>query len=148
VRAAPALARAQAPWIAALEPWRGLGYGAAGLGRYLARLAGAHEVWVAREGARGSQVAGLVAVQDGVLLGGFVGLLAVRPTESGRGVGGALMGHAAARVLTARRWMYVSCDADNREALRFYRKLGFARVGRLPDLIRPGRVELLLRRGR
>jgi hypothetical protein len=30
--------------------------------------------------------------------------------------------------------------------LRFYRRLGFARVGRLPDLVRRGRVEILLRR--
>jgi ribosomal protein S18 acetylase RimI-like enzyme len=41
----------------------------------------------------------------------------------------------------------VSADSDNRPALGFYRKLGFARVGRLPDLIKPGRVEVLLRKG-
>ena len=28
-----------------------------------------------------------------------------------------------------RRWLFVSCDADNRAALRFYRRQGFARVG-------------------
>jgi ribosomal protein S18 acetylase RimI-like enzyme len=148
LRATPALARAQATWIVAIEPWRGLGYGAAALGRYLARAASANEVWVVRGESRRARVAGLVAVQDGVLLGGFVGLLAVRPEEAGRGLGRALMDHATARVLASRRWMYVSCDAQNRDALAFYRKLGFARVGRLPDLIQRGRVELLLRKGR
>jgi ribosomal protein S18 acetylase RimI-like enzyme len=58
------------------------------------------------------------------------------------------MDHVAARVLRGRRWLFVSCDAGNAGALRLYRRLGFARVGRLPDLVRAGRVELLLRRGR
>jgi hypothetical protein len=30
--------------------------------------------------------------------------------------------------------------------VRFYRRLGFARVGRLPELVKPGRVEILLRK--
>jgi ribosomal protein S18 acetylase RimI-like enzyme len=58
------------------------------------------------------------------------------------------MEHVAARVLARRRWLYVSCDAQNRGALRFYRRLGFRAVGRLPDLVAPGRVEILLRRAR
>jgi ribosomal protein S18 acetylase RimI-like enzyme len=44
--------------------------------------------------------------------------------------------------------LFVSADAGNRAALAFYRKLGFERVGRLPDLVKPGRVEILLRKGR
>jgi len=147
-RATPSLARAQARWVAAIEPWRGLGYRPQALGRYLARMAGAHDVWVARGAGRAAPVVGIVAVQDGVLLGGFVGLLAVRPSEVGRGVGRALMDRAAARTFARRAWLYVSCDAANAGALRFYRKLGFARVGRLPDLVRAGRVEILLRRAR
>jgi ribosomal protein S18 acetylase RimI-like enzyme len=51
-------------------------------------------------------------------------------------------------VFAKRRWLFVSCDADNRAALRFYRRQGFARVGRLPNLVRAGRVELLLRKPR
>ena len=130
-----------------MEPWRGLGYRAAPLGRWLSRMAGEGEAWVARDGARGA-VSGLVVVQDGVLLGGFVALIAVKAAAAGQGIGRALMEQIERRVLAERRWLYVSADSGNREALRFYRKLGFARVGRLPDLIRPGRVELLLRKGR
>jgi ribosomal protein S18 acetylase RimI-like enzyme len=147
VRASAAVARAQAAWIVALEPWRGLGYRAAPLGRWLGRMARDHEVWVARAGAR-APAAAIAVVQDGFLLGGFVGLLAVRPEASGAGLGSRLMEHVAARVLGRRRWLYVSCDGRNRGALRFYRRLGFGRVGRLPDLVAPGRVEILLRRGR
>ena len=68
------------------------------------------------------------------------------PTRAGRGSGSALVAHVAGRVFARRRWLFVSCDADNRAALRFYRRQGFARVGRLPDLVRAGRIELLLRK--
>jgi ribosomal protein S18 acetylase RimI-like enzyme len=145
VRASPALARAQAVWIADLEPWRGLGYRAAALGRYLARKARARAVWVTRAGKRGAPQ-GIVVVDDGVLLGGFIALLAVRPAASGQGLGRALCDHVAAHTFRTRRWLYVSADGNNLPALRFYRRLGFSRVGRLPDLVQKGRTEILLRK--
>jgi ribosomal protein S18 acetylase RimI-like enzyme len=148
IRATPAIARAQAEWIVGIEPWRGLGYSAAPLGRYLARMAKEREVWVARGAGRGASPLGLVVVQDGFLLGGFVSLLAIRPEATGQGVGRGLMEHVEARVFARRPWLFTSCDSDNKRALSFYRKLGFQRVGRLPDLIKPKRVELLLRKGR
>jgi ribosomal protein S18 acetylase RimI-like enzyme len=144
VRATPAVARKQADWIVGIEPWKGLSYRAAPLGRYLARLAGAGDVWIARR--RGGAPAGIIVATDGFLLGGFIALLAVRPEASGQGLGGRLVAHVEARVFARRRWLFVSCDAGNRAALRFYRRQGFARVGRLPDLVRPGRIELLLRK--
>ena len=87
-------------------------------------------------------------MQDGFLLGAFISLLAVRPESAGQGVGRGLIEHVAARVFARRPWLFVSCDSENKRALAFYRKLGFERVGRLPDLIKPKRVELLLRKGR
>ena len=146
-RAGAAAARAQAAWIAAMQPWRGLGYKAAPLGRWLARMAAAHEVWIARVGPR-RPVQGIAVVQNGFLLGAFVALLAVPPAHAGRGIGRALMDHVEARAFETRRWVFVSCDAGNQAARRFYRRRGFTRVGALPDLIRPGAVELLLRKGR
>ena len=144
VRASPVVARRQAAWIAGIEPWRGLGYRPAPLGRYLARVARTGEVWVAR--AAGGNLLGVVVVTDGFLLGGFIALLAVQPAASGKGIGQLLVAHVEGRVFARRRWLFVSCDADNRAALRFYRRQGFARVGRLPDLVREGRIELLLRK--
>ena len=109
-------------------------------------MARAGDVWVAR--AVGREPAGVIVATDGFLLGGFIALLAVRPDASGQGLGQQLVAHVEARVFAQRRWLFVSCDADNRAALRFYRRQGFARVGRLPDLVRAGRVELLLRKPR
>ena len=146
-RATPAAARAQATWIVGIEPWRGLGYSAAPLGRYLGRMAKERDVWLARTSTTAPPL-GLVVVQDGFLLGAFVSLLAIRPDATGQGVGRALMAHVEADVFGRRPWLFTSCDSANKRALSFYKKLGFERVGRLPDLIKPGRVELLLRKGR
>ena len=129
-----------------MEPWSGLGYRADALGRYLARKARTRSVWVARTGAKGAPAA-IAVVDDGVLLGGFIALLAVRSEWNGQGLGRALVDHVAAQTFATRRWLYVSCDGNNAAALRFYRKLGFSRVGRLPDLVRQGRTEILLRKG-
>jgi ribosomal protein S18 acetylase RimI-like enzyme len=144
-RPIPALARAQASWVAAIEPWVGLGYRPDALGRYLARKARVRGVWVVRTTAKGPPL-GIVVVDDDVLLGSFIALLAVRPEASGQGLGRALVEDVAARTFATRRWLYVSCDGNNAAALRFYRDLGFLRVGRLPDLVRRGRTEILLRK--
>ena len=130
-----------------MEPWRGLGYRAAPLGRWLSRMAGEHQVWIARARRRGP-VHGIAVAQDGFLLGAFIALLAVAPAHAGRGTGRALMDLVEADVFARRRWVYVSCDARNQPARRFYRRRGFSRVGALLDLIRRGALELLLRKGR
>lgn len=142
-KAEPALARRQAAWIAGIDPWRSMGYQAAPLGRWLARLARVGQVQVI-----GASVDGIVVVQPDVLLGSFIALLAVRPEAAGAGVGRALVEQVAGQVFRERRWLYTSSDAGNRAAARFYRKLGFSRVARLPDMVRAGRTEVLWRLAR
>jgi GNAT superfamily N-acetyltransferase len=139
-RAEPAEARRQARWIVAIEPWRSLGYGEKPLAKWLGRSARAGGVFVVEDA--------IIVVQPDVLLGDFIALLAVRPEAAGGGRGRALVEHVAARTFRRRRWLYVSSDSGNTDAARFYRKLGFSRVARLPDLVRPGRVEILWRRAR
>jgi ribosomal protein S18 acetylase RimI-like enzyme len=139
-RAEPAEARKQARWIVAIEPWRSLGYQEKGLGRWLARLAREGGVFLIEDG--------VIVVQPDVLLGDFIALLAVRPEAAGGGRGRALVEHVERRTFRRRRWLYVSSDAGNAGAARFYRKLGFSRVARLPGLVRPGRVEILWRKER
>jgi ribosomal protein S18 acetylase RimI-like enzyme len=144
-RAEAALARAQARWIVGIEPWLSMGYAAGPLGRWLARSARAGGALIAEEGGRAQ---GIIVVQPEVLLGDFIALLAVRPEAAGAGLGRALVSRVEARTFARRRWLYVSSDAANRAAAAFYRKLGFARVARLPGLVRPGRVEILWRKAR
>jgi len=147
VRAAAAgEARAQAAWIAAMDPWRSLGYQRAKLATWLGRRATAGGVRVALAG-RGAaaEVRGIVVVQPDVLLGDFIALLAVRPEHAGQGLGRALVADTAARTFRRRRWLYTSSDAANRPAARFYRRIGFERVGSLPHLVQAGSTELLWR---
>jgi ribosomal-protein-alanine N-acetyltransferase len=141
--ATAAEARRQAAWIVRERPWQDLGYRQAPLGRWLAQQARAGRVRVAVVDA---QVVAVIVTQPDVLLGHFIALLAVAPAAAGQGIGRALVEEAAARAGRTRRWLYTSSDAGNRAAAAFYRKLGFRRVGRLPDLVKPGRDELLWRR--
>lgn len=142
----PLVAGRQAAWLVGQEPWRSLGYEATPLARWLARKARAGQVRCVTQ-ASGGAVTGLIVVQPDVLLGHFIALLAVIPAALGQGVGRALVEDAAVRARqTQARWLYASSDADNRPAARFYRKLGFAHVATLPDLIRDGRKERLWRR--
>jgi ribosomal protein S18 acetylase RimI-like enzyme len=141
----PALARRQSTWIATMEPWCSLGYQTRALGRYLGRMARTNRALVAEEK---GEVLGILVFQPDFLLGMFVALLAVHPRAAGRGVGRALMARIEQTTLRKKRWLWVSSDDDNRTAARFYKKLGFTRVARLPDLIRDGRSEILWRKGR
>ncbi len=141
----PALAARQAAWIVELEPWRSLGYRRQPLGRYLRRMARAGHALIASEGGR---VLAIVVYQPDFLLGFFVALLAVCPDAAGRGLGRALMARVERLALPRKRWLWVSSDAANVSAARFYRKLGFVRVARLPDLVADGRPEILWRKGR
>jgi ribosomal protein S18 acetylase RimI-like enzyme len=143
-RPSPALAARQSEWIAGMEPWRSLGYRATGLARYLRRMARTDRALVAE--VKG-EVMGVVVCQPDFLLGSFVALLAVRPEAAGQGLGRALMARIEQTTLRKRRWLWVSSDNGNAAAAHFYRRLGFVRVARLPDLISEGHVEILWRKG-
>jgi ribosomal protein S18 acetylase RimI-like enzyme len=144
-RAEPSEARHQAEWIAAMEPWLSMGFRAIPLGRWLYRRARAGCVLVVADK---QTILGIVVFQPDFLLGTFIALLAVRPQASGRGVGRALVERVERQTFAHRRWLYVSSDSANLAAARFYKKLGFARVARLPDLVCEGRVEILWRKPR
>jgi ribosomal protein S18 acetylase RimI-like enzyme len=146
-QARPPEARRQAAWIVEIEPWRSLGYRADRLARWLGSCAAEGWIRVAVVGrGRAARIVGIAVVQPRVLLGGFLALLAVPAAEAGQGIGRALVEDVQARVFQRARWLYTSSDGENRAAARFYRALGFERVGRLPDLVTSGRTEILWRK--
>jgi ribosomal protein S18 acetylase RimI-like enzyme len=144
-RPEPTLATRQAEWVVAIEPWLSLGYKQTALARYLRRMARARQVLIAQER---TSVLGILVFQPDFLLGRFIALLAVRPEAAGQGIGRALVAAVEKETFKTRRWLYVSSDSRNRAAARFYRKLGFSRVARLPGLLRDDRSEILWRKQR
>jgi GNAT superfamily N-acetyltransferase len=125
------------PELAAREPWLTLGYAAAPLTTYLdrgdpclARLT----VWV------GGERAGVVALRYPWLRGPFLELLAI--TRPGQGLGTAVVAWLARRS-TDNLW--TSCTSFNTAARRFYERQGFVEAAVIPDLIKPGFDEVLMR---
>ena len=96
------------------------------------------ENWVALDG---GTIVGFIG-----LLGSFIGGLFVHPLAHKLGVGRSLVEHAAA----IKGELEVEVYALNQGALRFYRKLAFAKVGRRPtdDQGRPLEIVRLRRNQR
>jgi ribosomal protein S18 acetylase RimI-like enzyme len=91
---------------------------------------------------------GIVVFQPDFLLGTFIALLAVMPQAAGQSLGRALVARVQRDTFAHRRWLYVSSDSKNLAAARFYKRLGFERVARLPGLVCEDRVEILWRKKR
>ncbi len=149
----PALPRSAAPrgraggaWIVGIEPWRGLGYRAPALARYLGRMAAGRQRLARRVGSA-TIPSGIVVATDGFLLGGFIALLGVRPDGGGQGVGPAWSPTSPAAPSPS------GAGSSSRATLatpaRCVSTAGWGSPGwgGFPISSRAGRVELLLRKG-
>ena len=134
-------AGAAAAELACLDPWLTLGYSPAGLARYLQKNdVSLHRFEIQADG----QPAGVVCCRHPWLLGPLLELLAIYPPFQGRGLGREILAWLAGQGAFANLWTTVS--AFNQRGRKFYRKNGFRQVGPLPDLVRAGYTELLLRK--
>lgn len=123
---------------------RRYGYGAAAARRDLAAaLADAgHELLIAR-GEEGELLGFAWLVLRGAFArSAYLKLIVVDTTAARRGVGRALMEALEARHLRPAGLMLL-CSADNDGAAAFYRRLGYAQVGRIPEYTGAGRDELI-----
>lgn len=73
----------------------------------------------------------------------YLGLIAVKRGSEGRGVGSALMAEAEGRLGPARRGLFLLVSDFNEAAQRFYERLGYRRVGRLPGFVLSDVAELI-----
>jgi diamine N-acetyltransferase len=142
------LGERDAEWLganfAAIDPWASYPYPAAGLAAYLAGKesdAPRFAVWL------GGGLAGAVGLRLNWLRGPYVQFLAVLPKFQNRGLGANLLAwiESEARRKEERN-LWVAASDFNAGAIRFYERHGFVRVASLPDLVRDGRTELLLRK--
>jgi GNAT superfamily N-acetyltransferase len=137
---------AAAAWLgerlAAMDPWRRLGYAPDRLRGYLATDSPALARYrIDVEGA----LAGALTVRWPWLHGPYLELLAILPESQGRGLGSALVHWLEAQAGSSRN-LWVAVSAFNAGARRFYARHGFVEVGAVPGLVRDGFDEILLRK--
>jgi len=75
--------------------------------------------------------------------GGYIRAVGVAPEMRGYGIGRKLL--ARAELVMTRRCAnsYLCVSSFNRRAASFYKANGYTRVGKLPDLIKPGAAEYI-----
>jgi len=78
----------------------------------------------------------------------YLRLLVVARDAAGRGTGAALMDAFEAAAFAAAADAFALVTMDNDAARRFYARRGYAEVGQLPDYVREGITEVVLRKRR
>jgi ribosomal-protein-alanine N-acetyltransferase len=127
--------------MAASEPWLTL---AISYERSLSLLNNAsRERYLAK--VQGQRAGFLVISMQGAFVG-YVQLLGVAAEFRGQGVGRALIDYAERRIFRETPNVFICVSDFNREAQRFYARMGYERVGELRDFIVTGRAEFLLRK--
>ncbi len=128
--------------LMAMEPWRSLGFTATGLERYFTRVdPGLHRYSVLWEG----RLAGVVAVRYPWLRGAYLELLGLFAETQGRGMGQHIIAWLVSETSIGGANLWATVSASNHGARCFYEKQGFVPIGDIPNLVREGYTEILLR---
>lgn len=136
-------ARSIAVRLAEMNPWRSLGSTPEGLEHYLTHTDPClhrYALWQAE------RIIGVIAVRSPWLRGCFLELLSVFEEAQRQGMGRNLIEWLADVGQLAGANLWVTVSASNQRACCFYERHGFVPIGDIPDLIRAGSTEILLRR--
>lgn len=133
-----------APVIAAVGPWAHYGTSAATLHNgFLASSDGAARFTLLCNEAP----AGAVIIRSPWLVGPYLQMLAILPSFQGGGVGAIVLDWYEQQARMARqRNVWLCVTGINTDAQRFYARHGYSLAGTLPDLLRAGDAELLMRK--
>lgn len=139
----PSLAEPIGTRLAAMDPWKRLGYSAAALGRALANPDPALHRFAVDDA---KETIGVVGIRFPWLRGPYLELLAIFPEAQGRGTGEAVLAwlEEQARPTSSNIWALTS--EFNLRARAFYRAVGFVEIAPLPGLVVNGSSEILLRK--
>lgn len=94
------------------------------------------------------QVVGVLVLFLKGVFKGYVATIAVHPDWRGRGVGTQLLGFAEERCFGVSPNVFLLVSSFNAGAQRLYARLGYERVGELPDFVIRGHSEILMRKTR
>ncbi|HEX9105830.1 MAG TPA: GNAT family N-acetyltransferase [Longimicrobiales bacterium] len=131
--------------MVATDPWRALGRSLERCRASVNRPGG--ELYLARRGERGErggQPLGFIVLHATGMAGQpYVALVAVAAEARGAGVGAGLLAFAEARYPDARH-IFLCVTNINEGARRLYERVGYRKVGEIPDFSGPGFSELIM----
>ena len=127
--------------MSATDPWLKLGMDYAAC---LKAFEGAYrEVHVLK---KENEIIGLVIIQPQGSFKGYIQTLAIKESYRGAGYGTKLLQFCEDCILQYSPNIFICVSAFNQGAYQLYTKFGFKLVGELPDFIKEGFTELLLRK--
>jgi ribosomal protein S18 acetylase RimI-like enzyme len=101
------------------------------------------EVYLAVDG---GELKGFVSIVfEGVIVG-YIQSICVSPKYRRKGIGKQLILFAETRIFKSFPNVFIFASSFNRDAQKLYRKLGYKKVGEIPDFIIPGESEILFRK--
>ena len=136
-------ARFCARFIVASEPWMTLGLT---FEQALQRLTDpSREIHVAT--VEGQIVGALILFLNGTFKG-YIQTIAVHPDWRSQGVGTRMIAFAEQRIFQLSPNVFLCVSSFNAEAQKLYERLGYQRVGELPDFVVKGHSEFIMRKTR
>lgn len=94
----------------------------------------------------GDVVAGFTIINMGGAFVGYLQTICVDPARRGQGIGTALIAEAEARIFRDAPNVFLCVSDFNTGAQKLYKALGYEVVGPLPDYIKVGYSEILMRK--
>lgn len=94
------------------------------------------------------QSAGVLILHLGGSLSGYIQTLAGHPAWRNRGLGTRLIQFAEQRTFRESPNVFLCVSSFNERAQKLYQRLGYERVGELPDYVVKGHSEILMRKTR
>lgn len=137
-------ARFCAEFIVASDPWITLGLTFEQALQRVLDTTG-REIFVATVS---DQIVGILILQRVGLVNGYIALLAVHPGWRCRGIGSQLIAWAEERIFRQSPNVFLCVSSFNTHAQKLYERLGYQRVGELPDFVVSGHSEFLMRKTR
>ncbi|WP_319585353.1 GNAT family N-acetyltransferase [uncultured Desulfobulbus sp.] len=129
--------------LAAMDPWKRLGFSASALHCYLIGPDPALNRFTVQDS---QETVGVVCMRSPWLRGPYLELLAVFPTAQGRKIGQTILYWIEKQALLTSNNIWAVTSEFNTRARRFYRAANFVEIAPLKNLVANGYNEILLRK--
>ena len=127
------------------DPWRSFLYTETECRERLA--ANTDSVWALKEGWQDGRFIGFFAIQrHGLGSAPMISLICIAPSTRGRGVGSAAIRAVEEYTFRVERNLYLCVSDFNTAAIRLYERLGFSRIGTIPNYNFTGSSEFIMRK--